>query len=70
MQKDSQSKMALYYESFQLSKINYCSDLWAPGNLLPELLLPMQISLIRKIYDEHADSNSYVYVIIIMIFAN
>lgn len=26
MQKDSQNKMALYYESLQLLKISYCSD--------------------------------------------
>lgn len=43
---------------------------WSPSNFLIIILLPMLISLMRKIYDDHVDASSSFSVIIIIISVN
>lgn len=51
-------------------RLTIVQSAWSPSNLLIVIFLPMQILLMRKIYDDHADSNSPVYVIIIVFIVN
>lgn len=69
MQKDRQKWLGTMNNS-NYQTLTIVQIPWSPSNLLITILLPMQISLMRKIYDDHADSNSPVYVIIIIFFVN